>query len=209
MREKCRSDLTRVLSEKRRWHLELAERFVARGWLDRRDDYFMLRAEEIAPVVGDPAAASHLRDIVARREKQRAEERRLRMPLLMRESELAGALRRAHVIGTADASRLSGLCVSAGYVEGEVVVIQDPRHFQQMTRGAILVAPATDPSWTPLFTLAAGVIVEVGGMLSHASTVAREYGLPALANVKDATRLLRTGDRVRLNATAGFVERSL
>jgi pyruvate,water dikinase len=126
----------------------------------------------------------------------------------MRESELAGALRRAHVTGT-DASRLTGFCVSAGCVEGEVVVIRDPRDFQRMTRGAILVAPATDPSWTPLFTLASGVIVEVGGMLSHASTVAREYGLPALANVKDATRLLRTGDRVRLDATRGVVERSL
>jgi phosphohistidine swiveling domain-containing protein len=86
-----------------------------------------------------------------------------------------------------------------------VVVILDPRHFQQMRRGAILVAPATDPSWTPLFTLASGVIVEVGGMLSHASTIAREYGLPALANVKEATRRLRTGDRVHLDATGGFV----
>jgi pyruvate,water dikinase len=76
-----------------------------------------------------------------------------------------------------------------------------------MRRGAILVAPATDPSWTPLFTLASGVIVEVGGMLSHASTIAREYGLPALANVKNATKILRTGDRVRLDASAGVVRR--
>ena len=77
----------------------------------------------------------------------------------------------------------------------------------RLKRGAILVAPATDPSWTPLFTLASGVIVEVGGILSHASTVAREYGLPALANVKDATRWLSTGDRVRLDASGGFVVR--
>ena len=76
-----------------------------------------------------------------------------------------------------------------------------------MRRGAILVAPATDPSWTPLFTLASGVIVEVGGVLSHASTIAREYGLPALANVKDATRRLRTGDRVRLDADNGRIIR--
>ncbi|MBI4481302.1 MAG: hypothetical protein HY652_00290 [Acidobacteria bacterium] len=75
-----------------------------------------------------------------------------------------------------------------------------------MRRGAILVAPATDPAWTALFTLAAGVIVEVGGTLSHASVVAREYGLPALANVKDATRLLKDGDRVWLDATGGFVQ---
>jgi pyruvate,water dikinase len=62
-----------------------------------------------------------------------------------------------------------------------------------------------DPSWTPLFTLAAGVIVEVGGVLSHASTIAREYGLPAIANVRHATRRLRTGDRVRLDANTGVV----
>ena len=76
-----------------------------------------------------------------------------------------------------------------------------------MKRGAILVAPATDPSWTPLFTLASGVIVEVGGVLSHASTIAREYGLPAVANVKHATKRLRTGERVRLDAGNGIIHR--
>ena len=86
------------------------------------------------------------------------------------------------------------------------MVLREPSEFARMKRGAILVAPATDPSWTPLFTLAAGVIVEIGGMLSHASTIAREYGLPALANVKDATRRLKDGDRVRLDATGGVVE---
>jgi pyruvate,water dikinase len=80
------------------------------------------------------------------------------------------------------------------------------REFRKMKHGAILVAPATDPSWTPLFTLAAGVIVEVGGTLSHASTVAREYGVPALANVRAATTRLHDGDRIRLDATSGFVE---
>ena len=106
-----------------------------------------------------------------------------------------------------DESRLSGHPVSGGCVEAEVVIVRDPADFGRMKRGAILVAPATDPSWTPLFTLASGVIVEVGGVLSHASTIAREYGLPALANVKQATRRLRTGERVRLDATHGFVER--
>jgi pyruvate,water dikinase len=79
--------------------------------------------------------------------------------------------------------------------------------FGRMKRGAILVAPAIDPSWTPLFTLASGVIVEVGGVLSHASTIAREYGLPAVANVRHATRRLRTGERVRLDADRGVVRR--
>jgi pyruvate,water dikinase len=97
--------------------------------------------------------------------------------------------------------------VSPGCVEADVVVVLDPGDFSQMKRGAILVTRATDPSWTPLFTLASGVIVEIGGVLSHASTIAREYGLPALANVKLATKRLKTGQRVRLDATNGLVVR--
>jgi pyruvate,water dikinase len=103
---------------------------------------------------------------------------------------------------------MRGTPVSRGSVEADVVVITDPADFASMRRGAILVTRATDPSWTPLFTLASGVIVEVGGVLSHASTIAREYGLPALANVKHATKRLKTGDRVVLNATEGFVRKA-
>jgi phosphoenolpyruvate synthase/pyruvate phosphate dikinase len=129
------------------------------------------------------------------------------MPLFMRESELPRLIRRATAdLPAAEVSTLHGTCVSPGVAEGEVMVLREPSEFARMKRGAILVAPATDPSWNPLFTLAAGVIVEIGGMLSHASTVAREYGLPALANVKDATRRLNDGDRVHLDATGGVVE---
>ncbi|MQA31915.1 MAG: hypothetical protein GEU82_19125, partial [Luteitalea sp.] len=205
MREKARSDLTRVLAEVRRWHLELAVRFVSRGWLRRRDDYFLLHFSEIGAVISDPATGPELAAIAERRGEQLAVERPLRMPMLMRESGLPAMVGRVSAEGPLESPRLNGLCVSPGCVDGEIVVILDPRHFRLMKRGAILVAPATDPSWTPLFTLAAGVIVEVGGMLSHASTIAREYGLPALANVKDATRRLRTGERVRLDATGGVV----
>ena len=108
----------------------------------------------------------------------------------------------AHFIGDSAAWHGRQLRV----LEGEVVVITGPKDFARMRQGAILVAPATNPAWTPLFTLAVGVIVEIGGTLSHASIVAREYGLPALANVKDATKLLRDGDRVRLDAVNGTVE---
>ncbi len=144
-------------------------------------------------------------------ERRKAERRlweRLEMPLLMRESELPGLLARAGQTPAEPGSGVfQGQCLSPGRAEGEVVVLHEPSEFAGMKHGAILVAPATDPSWTPLFTLAAGVIVEVGGVLSHAATVAREYGLPAVANVKDATRLLRNGERVCLDATAGLVTR--
>jgi rifampicin phosphotransferase len=213
-REQVRSDLTRVVSALRGWHLAVADRFVERGWIDQRDDYFFLLLPEIGAALRDGSRGAALRATVAKRRAELAEQQRIEMPMLMRESELPAILRlgRRGMAGDggpaiADGLRgeLTGLCVSPGAVEADVVVMKDPSEFAAMRRGAILVARATDPSWTPLFTLASGVIVEVGGMLSHASTIAREYGLPALANVKDATRILRTGDRVRLDASGGRV----
>jgi len=206
-REQVRSDLTRILRYMRGYHLALAERFAARGWLDRRDDYFLLRLDEVASVIGAVTPGPGLRGIAARRAAELAEQKHLHVPMLMRESELPALMCRTPAAPAGDADVLTGLCVSPGGVHAEVVVMKDPSEFATMKRGAILVAPATDPSWTPLFTLAAGVIVEVGGMLSHASTIAREYGLPALANVKDATRILKTGDRVALDASGGRVTR--
>ena len=207
-REQVRSDLTRVLARVRPWHLTLADRFAERGWLDRREDYFLLTVQDVGEAVHGHRGGAQLRGIVRQRAEQLARERPLRMPLLMRESTLHALLASEPASGMEDGRRLPGFCVSPGSAEGQAVVMRDPGEFALMKRGAILVAPAVDPSWTPLFTLAAGVVVEVGGMLSHASTIAREYGLPALANVKDATMLLRTGDLVRLNASAGYVERT-
>ena len=207
-REQVRSDMMRVVEVVRTLHLVLADRFVARGWLDRRDDYFLLLLSEIAPVIEGKTGAETLRGRAADRAAEMARRRAVAMPLLMRESQLAQLIRAAGVSErSADESRLTGYPVSGGCVEAEVVVVRDPGDFGRMKRGAILVAPATDPSWTPLFTLASGVIVEVGGVLSHASTIAREYGLPALANVKHATKRLRTGERVRLDAVRGVVVR--
>jgi pyruvate,water dikinase len=207
-REKCRSNMVRVIAAIRRWHLALADRFVDRGWIDQRDDYFLIRLDEIAEVLAGTRAGRELGRIVEERRAERERMRSLRLPLLMRESELPSLVRLSARAGPGGESTLAGLPVSRGSVEGEVVVIEDPADFSRMKQGAILVTRATDPSWTPLFTLAAGVIVEVGGMLSHASTIAREFGLPALANVKDATRRLRTGERVTLDADRGVVVRN-
>jgi pyruvate,water dikinase len=206
-RERIRFDLTRVVAAMRRWHLTLAERFVERGWLKQRDDYFLLLLAEVGRAATDPAAGLELGAIAAHRAAQLAAERDLAMPLFMRESELPSLLRTVADGNGATSAELSGLCVSPGAVDGEVVVLRDPSEFAKMKRGAVLVTIATDPAWTPMFTLASGVVVEVGGMLSHASTIAREYGLPALANVKNATKILHTGDRVQLDASGGRVRR--
>lgn len=207
LRERNRSEWMRGLAELRRWHLALAERFLERGWIERRDDYFFLRLGEIGGAVAHPGKALGLKAIVDRRKADYDAWQHLEMPLVMRESELPALMRRAtSSMPDARVTHLQGLPISIGQAEGEVVVMREPSQFARMKRGAILVAPATDPAWTPLFTLASGVIVEIGGTLSHASIVAREYGLPALANVKDATKMLKDGDRVLLDATKGTVE---
>jgi pyruvate,water dikinase len=182
-RERVRSDMIRLLAAMRTWHLVLAGRFVERDWLDNRDDYFLLHLEEIGRVIDGTSGPESLRALVHDRTAEIARHRSIRMPFLMRESQLGQLIRTAGVSSrSADDSQLTGHPVSRGCVEAEVVVVLDPGDFGRMKPGAILVAPATDPSWTPLFTLASGVIVEVGGVLSHASTIAREYGHEAFEN---------------------------
>jgi pyruvate,water dikinase len=73
-------------------------------------------------------------------------------------------------------------------------------------KGEILVAPYTDPAWTPLFPLAAGLVTEVGGLMTHGAVVAREYGIPAIVGVDRATDMIPDGSRVRVNGTEGYVE---
>jgi phosphohistidine swiveling domain-containing protein len=206
-REDYRSKSAAIAAVFRQWHLKLADRFVERGWVQERNDYFFLTAEEIFASSEDTSQTARYRSIINQRKAELASWRNIEMPLLMRESELPALIRRATAtLPDVELTELHGLCVSAGYAEGDVVVIRESTEFTQMRNGAILVAPATDPSWTPLFTLASGVIVEVGGTISHAFTVAREYGLPALANIENATKLLKNGDRVVLDATNGRVQ---
>src|SRR6185295_3001765 len=94
-REHVRSDLTRVLASIRRWHLVLADRFVERGWIDRRDDYFLIHLDEVKRVIDDPSQGPGLRAIAKRRAAELEAERDLQMPLFMRESELPSLIRRS------------------------------------------------------------------------------------------------------------------
>jgi pyruvate,water dikinase len=97
-----------------------------------------------------------------------------------------------------------GSPVSPGVVEGVVHVVFDP-HGAQLSPGEILVCPGTDPSWTPLFLAAGGLVMEVGGMMTHGSVVAREYGIPAVVGVNQATSRLQSGQRIRVNGSTGQI----
>jgi pyruvate,water dikinase len=105
---------------------------------------------------------------------------------------------------TQEGDALTGSPVSPGVVEGTVRVVLDPRS-TQLVPGEILVCPGTDPSWTPLFLAAGGLVMEVGGMMTHGAVVAREYGIPAVVGVHEATQRLHTGQHVRVDGSSGQV----
>ena len=100
---------------------------------------------------------------------------------------------------------LVGLAVSSGIIEGRARVILDMAH-ADIEAGDILVTAFTDPSWSPLFVAVAGLVTEVGGLMTHGAVIAREYGLPAVVGVERATRLIRDGQRIRVDGTNGYVE---
>jgi len=98
-----------------------------------------------------------------------------------------------------------GVAASAGIATGRARVILRADTDEQVQAGEILVAPFTDPGWTPYFVPAAGIVTEQGGLLSHGSIIAREYGIPAVVNVPAATKIIRTGQRLRVDGNRGIV----
>lgn len=103
------------------------------------------------------------------------------------------------------AGAMAGLPVSSGVVEGRARVILNMEE-ANLEEGDILVTLFTDPSWTPLFVSIKGLITEVGGLMTHGAVIAREYGLPAVVGVENATRLIQDGQRIRVHGTEGYVE---
>jgi len=100
---------------------------------------------------------------------------------------------------------IAGLAVSSGVIEGRARVILNMEN-ADLENGDILVTSFTDPSWTPLFVSISGLVTEVGGLMTHGAVIAREYGLPAVVGVENATKLIQNGQRIRVNGTQGYVE---
>ncbi|QFZ78520.1 phosphoenolpyruvate synthase [Streptomyces fagopyri] len=180
--------------------LEEAGRLVRAGVLPEKEDIFYLTFQELHDV-----ARSHQVDgrLVRRRKEAFRSYHALTPPrVLTSDGEaLSGAYRRDDV----PAGALVGLPVSAGTVEGRARVILDMAE-ADLEAGDILVTTFTDPSWSPLFVAVAGLVTEVGGLMTHGAVIAREYGLPAVVGVEGATRLIRDGQRIRVHGTDGYVE---
>jgi pyruvate,water dikinase len=137
-----------------------------------------------------------------RREDYQREKLRRQIPRLLLSDGRAFYEGISAPAGTGDG--LAGSPVSPGTVTGQVRVVFDPRQ-ANLLPGEILVCPGTDPSWTPLFLTASGLVMEVGGMMTHGAVVAREYGIPAVVGVDQATSRLQTGQRIYLNGSTGLI----
>jgi pyruvate,water dikinase len=104
------------------------------------------------------------------------------------------------------AAAIAGLAISSGVAEGRARVILNIKEADNLEAGDILVTPFTDPSWTPLFVTIKGLVTEVGGLMTHGAVIAREYGLPGVVGVENATKLIKDGQRIRVDGTEGYIE---
>ncbi|MGV9325808.1 rifamycin-inactivating phosphotransferase [Streptosporangium sandarakinum] len=180
--------------------LREADRLVRSGVLREKEDVFFLRFQELREVVRTGEVDAEL--VLGRREAFRSYEALTPPRVITSDGEvLTGRYRR----DDAPPGALAGLPVSAGTVEGRARVVLDMAR-ADLEPGDILVTAYTDPSWTPLFVSVAGLVTEVGGLMTHGAVIAREYGLPAVVGVEQATRLIRDGQRIRVHGTDGYVE---
>lgn len=198
-RENVKSEGVRRLAAGRAILLVLGRRLTARGLIAAPDDIFYLRWDEVADVMAETAKG---RDMVAARRE--LHERWLAVeppPVVIGEWDgRAPAGKGGHPL-----DELHGLAVSPGVARGHARVIASVLSEERLLPGEILVAPFTDPGWTPWFAAAAGIVVDMGGMLSHGSIIAREYGLPAVVNVAAGTKAISSGDLVEVDGDRGVV----
>jgi len=177
-----------------------ADRLVRADVLGDREDIFYLTLQEFQDVVRTNRVDEQL--IAERKDAFRSYQALTPPRVLTSDGEaVAGAYRRDDL----PAGALTGLPVSAGTVEGRARVILDVAD-ADLVAGDILVTAYTDPSWTPAFVAIKGLVTEVGGLMTHGAVIAREYGLPAVVGVEHATRLIRDGQRIRVNGTDGSIE---
>ncbi len=200
MREMPKFFIIRIMGVARAALLRNGEDLTRAGVLQDPTDLFYLHQDEMK-ALGEGDERDWQALIAQRQALYRRELRRQPIPRLLLSD---GTAFYEGIRGSGDAGDIVGSPVSPGVVEGVVHVVFDP-YRAQLNPGEILVCPGTDPSWTPLFLAAGGLVMEVGGMMTHGSVVAREYGIPAVVGVNQATTRLQSGQRIRVNGSTGEI----
>jgi pyruvate,water dikinase len=199
LREHPKYYIVQVLDLAKRAILEEGAGLVRAGLLGSPDEVFWFSLEELEGILRTRRVDRAVLD--ARRDRFERDAG-LRLPrVITSEGELVTATAGASV----PAGALAGSAASAGVVEGRARIVRKLGG-SKLEKGEILVAPYTDPAWTPLFPLALGLVTEVGGLMTHGAVVAREYGIPAVVGVDRATEAIPDGSLVRVNGSEGYVE---
>ena len=188
----------------RRIFLAVADRLIAEGHLAEREDLFYLDYGEMQALATGTLQIDEARMRIARRRAEIEADAKIIVP-----SVISGNPDLVHKMLPPEPEAteyLSGIAGSSGTVRGRARVVNDPIDAPAaLNREDILIVPYSDVGWTPLFSSIGGIVAETGGQLSHAAIVAREYGLPAVVGVKDATRLIREGQPLSLDGNRGRV----
>jgi pyruvate,water dikinase len=180
--------------------LKEAEQLVQANVIHEKEDIYYLTFEELREVVRTSKLDYQI--ICLRKDEYKLYEKLTPPRVITSDGEtLSGEYKRENLPTEA----IVGLPVSSGVIEGGARVILNMED-ADLEAGDILVTSFTDPSWTPLFVSIKGLVTEVGGLMTHGAVIAREYGLPAVVGVENATKLIKDGQRIRVNGTEGYVE---
>jgi pyruvate,water dikinase len=201
LREHPKFVLVRIFNLFRKRAIEAGQALVAQGSLAKAEDVFFLETAEIEEALRKPGE-KWLQQAEERKEEHKRFQEMFPPRVMTQDGEIPVV---RHSLEDVPEGALVGSPASAGVIEGVARVILDPTR-EVLQKGEILVAPFTDPGWTPLFINASGLVMEVGGQLTHGSVVAREYGIPAVVAVPDCTRLLKTGQILRVDGDRGVIE---
>ncbi|WP_340393540.1 phosphoenolpyruvate synthase [Paenibacillus sp. FSL E2-0177] len=180
--------------------LKEAEQLIQSGVIPEKEDIYYLTFGELCEVASTNKLDYQI--ISKRKEEYKLFEKLTPPRVITSEGEIiAGKYKRENLPTEA----IVGLAVSAGVIEGRARVILNMED-ADLENGDILVTLFTDPSWTPLFVSVKGLVTEVGGLMTHGAVIAREYGLPAVVGVENATKLIKDGQRIRVHGTEGYIE---
>jgi len=208
LRERARLKQALLYSRLRRIVLEMGGRLVADGRLALSDDIFFLTAAEIDALAAGSAMFPHgARALVELRREQHTAVARVVPPdsFTLREGEYFSATGRSNAAPADALAALEGVGACGGVVTAPAAVLADVKESTRLRAGDVLVTRQTDPGWGPVFPLISGLVVERGGMLSHGAIIAREFGIPSVVGVKDATRRILQGDVVTVDGDRGSV----
>jgi phosphohistidine swiveling domain-containing protein len=209
LRERARLKQALLYSRLRRIVLEIGARLTVEGRLERVDDIFFLTSDEIdALLSGSAMFPDDVRALVAVRRQGHAALANLTPPdnLTLGEGEYFAAEVSSDPSASIEPPALTGLGACGGTVTAPATVLSDVRESHRLRAGDVLVTRQTDPGWGPIFPLISGLVVERGGMLSHGAIIAREFGIPSVVGVKDATRRIQQGSLVTVDGDRGRVD---